>query len=60
MVLVRRDSHELGLREGEGLEVLRLRGVLLPEAVVDDMEPRLVAMHRVQDDLERGKGRREH
>ena len=51
MVLVRRDSHELGLWEGEGLEVLRLRGVLLPGAVVDDMEPRLVAMHRVQDDL---------
>ena len=47
MILVSRDSHELGLRKGEGFEVLSFRSVLLSGAVVDDMEPGLVTMHRV-------------
>jgi hypothetical protein len=52
MVLVCRDRHEFGFRKCESLEVLRLRCVLLPRAVKDDVQPRLVAVHRVQDDLE--------
>ena len=51
MVLVGSDGGELGLREGEGLEVLLAVGHLAPRRDVDHMEARLVAVHRVQDHL---------
>ena len=48
VVLVGSDSRELGLREGEGLEVLR-RLVVQPARIdVNDVEAGLVAVHRVQ------------
>ena len=51
MVLVGSDGGELGLREGEGLEVLLAVGHLAPRRAVDHMEARLVAVHRIQDHL---------
>ena len=51
MVLVGSDGGELGLREGEGLEVLLAVGHLAPRRDVDHMEARLVAVHRIQDHL---------
>ena len=52
MVLVGGDRGELGLGEDEGLEVLGGGGVLAGGVDVDDVKPRLVAVHRVQDHLE--------
>ena len=51
MILVRGDRHELGLGEDEGLEVLGGAGVLAPGVDVDHVEARLVAVHRVEDDV---------
>ena len=52
MVLVGSDRGELGLWEDEGLEVLRGGGVLAGRVDVDDVKPRLVTVHRVQDHLD--------
>ena len=52
MVLVGGDRGELGLWEDEGLEVLGGGGVLAGGVNIDDVKPRLVAVHRVQDHLE--------
>ncbi len=51
MILVGGDRHELGLWEDEGAEVLCLRDVLRLRADVNDVEPRLISVHRVEDDL---------
>ena len=51
VILVGGDRHELGLWEDEGAEVLCLRDVLRLRADVNDVEPRLISVHRVEDDL---------
>ena len=55
MVLVGGDGHELGLCEGDGLKVLRLRHVLRLRVHVHHMETGLVLVHRVEDDLKHNK-----
>ena len=52
MILVSSHRCELGLGEDDGLEVLGEGGVLPRGVDVDHMEPRLVPVHRVQDDLD--------
>ena len=51
MVLVGRDGREFRLGEDEGAKVFRARRVLGALVDVDDVKPRLVAVHRVQNDL---------
>ena len=51
VVLVGGDRHEFGLWEDEGPEVLRPRHVFRLRVDVHDVEARLVAVHRVEDDL---------
>ena len=51
MVLVGGDRHELGLGEDEGPEVLRSGHVFRLRVDVDDVKARLIAVHRVEDDL---------
>lgn len=52
MVLVGGDSNKLGLREGEGAEVLvGVQVAVWSGFHIDDMEPGLVAMHGVEDHL---------
>ena len=51
VILVGCDGHELGLWEDEGSEVLCLRYVLSLRVDVNDVESRLIAVHRVEDDL---------
>ena len=55
MVLVGGDGHELGLCEGDGLKVLRLRHVLRLRVHVHHVETGLVLVHRVEDDLKQKK-----
>ncbi len=45
VVLIGSDSHELGLCEDEGFEVLRLCVVLTLRSDVHHVEPRLVLVH---------------
>lgn len=57
LVLIGRDGGEDGLREDEGAKLLRLEveqrgGVVL---LLDDVDPRLVLVHGVQDDLQEDK-----
>lgn len=59
VVLVGGDSNKLGLREGEGAEVLvGVQVAVWSGFHVDDVEPGLVAMHGVEDHLG-GKNMRE-
>ena len=51
MVLVGGDRHELGLGEDEGPEVLCPGHVFRLRVDVDDVKARLIAVHRVEDDL---------
>ena len=51
MVLVGCDGSEFGFGENESAEVFRLRSVFRPLIDVNDVESRLVTMHRVQADL---------
>ena len=51
VVLVGRHCRELGLGEDERPEVLGVSGVLPGGRDVDDVEARLVLVHRVEDDL---------
>lgn len=51
MVLIGRNGGEPRFREDERAEVLRLRRVFRPFVDVDHVEPRLVTMHRIQNDL---------
>lgn len=54
MVLVRRDRREAGLLEHEGLVVLlRVLLAVFARVHVNYVEPGLVAVHGVQDDLRR-------
>ena len=52
MILVSCHCHELGLREDEGLEVLRGAGVFSPGVDIDHMKSWLVTMHRVEYHLD--------
>ena len=57
LVLIGRDGGEDGLDEDEGAELLGLEveqrgGVLL---LLDDVDPRLVLVHGVEDDLQEDK-----
>lgn len=56
LVLVGCDCGELGLREGEAVYALSRQrldlGQIQPRVVADDVNPGLVLVHRLQDDLE--------
>ena len=52
MILISSHRHELGLREDEGLEVLRGARVFTPGVDIDHMKSWLVTMHRVEYHLE--------
>lgn len=56
MILVGGDGGEFRLGEHEGAEVLCESGLLRGRVHVHDVEARLVAVHRVQDDLKGGNG----